>query len=474
MKEKNIYLLKNLILFFLASFLPKTISFFLVPLYTNCLSTTEYGTADLLINTVSLCVPILTLVVQDAVMKYTLDNQHDKKIVFTVGIKITCIGFLILSIGCTLLKTIGILKLDYFYILFLVSNYLVSALVEMISYFCRGINQIVILTVSSVAQTMTTIVSNLLFLLVLKSGLKGYLFSILLGYCVNILIVFFGAGLHKYIDFRHRDKKLEKEMFMFSAPLIASSLSWWINNASDKYILTYMCGLSVVGIYSVAYKIPTILSVLGTVISKAFTISAIKEIDTDDTDGFLGKSYSLISYVMTVGCAVLILLNPFLSKLLFAKDFYIAWKFVPPLLIAFLMSAISGTCQSILTAINKTTIISFTAILGAFVNVILNIILIPLYEGYGAAVATMFSFFVCWVGRYLELKRYVKFKNKISKEIIAYSLVSIEMILAYEENKYIWMESLIVVLIIVLYHKEEIYFIKNIFTKKKYVMEKKK
>lgn len=344
----------------------------------------------------------------------------------------------------------------------------------MISYFCRGINQIVILTVSSVAQTMTTIVSNLLFLLVLKSGLKGYLFSILLGYCVNILIVFFGAGLHKYIDFRHRDKKLEKEMFMFSAPLIASSLSWWINNASDKYILTYMCGLSVVGIYSVAYKIPTILSVLGTVISKAFTISAIKEIDTDDTDGFLGKSYSLISYVMTVGCAVLILLNPFLSKLLFAKDFYIAWKFVPPLLIEFLMSAISGTCQSILTAINKTTIISFTAILGAFVNVILNIILIPLYEGYGAAVATMFSFFVCWIGRYLELKKYVKFKNKISKEIIAYSLVSIEMILAYEENKYIWMESLIVVLIIVLYHKEEIYFIKNIFTKKKYVMEKKK
>lgn len=317
-------------------------------------------------------------------------------------------------------------------------------------------------------------IGGLLLLVVYYALRKGYLFSILLGYCVNILIVFFGAGLHKYIDFRHRDKKLEKEMFMFSAPLIASSLSWWINNASDKYILTYMCGLSVVGIYSVAYKIPTILSVLGTVISKAFTISAIKEIDTDDTDGFLGKSYSLISYVMTVGCAVLILLNPFLSKLLFAKDFYIAWKFVPPLLIAFLMSAISGTCQSILTAINKTTIISFTAILGAFVNVILNIILIPLYEGYGAAVATMFSFFVCWIGRYLELKKYVKFKNKISKEIIAYSLVSIEMILAYEENKYIWMESLIVVLIIVLYHKEEIYFIKNIFTKKKYVMEKKK
>ena len=83
-------------LFFLASFLPKTISFFLVPLYTNCLSTTEYGTADLLINTVSLCVPILTLVVQDAVMKFALDNQHDKRNVFTVGVRVTFGGFVIL------------------------------------------------------------------------------------------------------------------------------------------------------------------------------------------------------------------------------------------------------------------------------------------------------------------------------------------------------------------------------------------
>ena len=46
---------------------------------------------------------------------------------------------------------------------------------------------------------MTTIVSNLLFLLVLKSGLKGYLFSILLGYCVNYINCVFGAGLHNIL-----------------------------------------------------------------------------------------------------------------------------------------------------------------------------------------------------------------------------------------------------------------------------------
>ena len=472
MDNKKIYLLKNFMLFFLASFLPKTISFFLVPLYTNCLSTTEYGTADLLINTVSLCVPILTLVVQDAVMKFALDNQHDKRNVFTVGVRVTFGGFVILCAGCSTLKMFGILKLDKFYIVFLILNYLLAAFTEMISYFCRGINKIVILTFSSVAQTITTIVANLIFLLVLKWGLEGYLISILLGYLINILIVFWGADLYKYINFKYYDLKLEKQMLLFSAPLVASSLSWWINNASDKYILTYLCGISVVGIYSVAYKIPTILSVLGTVISKAFTVSAIKEIDINDTDGFLGKSYSLISYVMVIGWAVLIVINPFLSRILFAKDFYAAWKYVPPLLVAFLMSAISGTCQSMLTAINKTGIISITAVLGAISNVIFNIVLIPLFEGYGAAIATMISFFICWIGRYYFLKKNITLKNSIIKEIVSYILVSIEMTLAYWKNRYICIEIIIFFMIILLYYKDEKYFIKSTLTKVKNVVRK--
>ena len=178
-------------------------------------------------------------------------------------------------------------------------------------------------------------------------------------------------------------------------------------------------------------------------ISKAFTVSAIKEIDINDTDGFLGKSYSLISYVMVIGCAVLIVINPFLSRILFAKDFYAAWKYVPPLLVAFLMSAISGTCQSMLTAINKTGIISITAVLGAISNVIFNIVLIPLFEGYGAAIATMISFFICWIGRYYFLKKNITLKNSIIKEIVSYILVSIEMTLAYWKNRYICIEIII-------------------------------
>lgn len=73
--EKSKKLIQNVFLFFLASFIPKTISFFMVPLYTECLSTLEYGTIDLITTTVQLLLPILTLQVQDAILRFPLPDK---------------------------------------------------------------------------------------------------------------------------------------------------------------------------------------------------------------------------------------------------------------------------------------------------------------------------------------------------------------------------------------------------------------
>ena len=55
---------------------------------------------------------------------------------------------------------------------------------------------------------------------------------------------------------------MAKKMIRYSLPLIPDYISWWFNNASDRYILAFFSTTSAVGIYSVAYKIPSILSSL--------------------------------------------------------------------------------------------------------------------------------------------------------------------------------------------------------------------
>ena len=62
--EKYKYLLKNVLLFGISNFVPKILVFLMVPLYTNVLTTAEYGTVDLLQTTLSLTIPIVTINIQ--------------------------------------------------------------------------------------------------------------------------------------------------------------------------------------------------------------------------------------------------------------------------------------------------------------------------------------------------------------------------------------------------------------------------
>ena len=251
-------------------------------------------------------------------------------------------------------------------------------------------------------------------------------------------------------------------MVAFSIPMVFSAISWWINNASDRYILTYFAGVSAVGVYAVSSKIPTIISTLSSVVSRAYSISAIKDFDRDDKDGFLGKSYALISGCSVLACSFLIIVNVFLSKILFSNDFFAAWLFVPPLLLAALMNQLSLSCENLLIALKNTKLISITAICAAVVNTILNFILIPHFGAYGAAVATVFAFSLQWILRFIIIKKSIKLKNFTIIEILTYFVLLGQMIFAYWGNRFITIEILLSATIFVLYSKKLLLIIRNI------------
>ena len=76
MAERVKYLFKNMGILTISSFASKILVFLLVPLYTSILSTSEYGTYDLVVSTISLIYPILTMNIYDAVMRYCLDKNY--------------------------------------------------------------------------------------------------------------------------------------------------------------------------------------------------------------------------------------------------------------------------------------------------------------------------------------------------------------------------------------------------------------
>ena len=93
--NRNRYLMKNTIIFTLGNFGSKLISFFVVPLYTNVLTTTEYGVVDLVVTVVTVAVPVLTLNISESVMRFALDKDADKQKITQIGTGVLLIGMLV-------------------------------------------------------------------------------------------------------------------------------------------------------------------------------------------------------------------------------------------------------------------------------------------------------------------------------------------------------------------------------------------
>lgn len=457
MKEKYSYLYKNIILFSIIGFVPKILSLILVPLYTSYLTTVEYGISDLIAVTVTLLIPIFTLGIQDAVMRFALDEKYRKSDVFTISLKIILFGA-VPVFACTVIAAfLNLPQLNNTFLIFFFIMYLSNALNNTVSLFCRAINKVNIIVLSSILNSLTTLVANVVFLAIFKLGLFGYLLANTIGIIFALIYCFFGGGIYKYIK-PISQKNIIKEMIKFSFPLIFSVISWWINNASSRYILTWMSGVAASGIFAVAYKIPNFLTIFQNIFSQAWSISAIKEFDKNDTDHFIGNTYTMVNSALILLCSAIMICNIVIAGLLYSNDFFVAWQYVPPLLISVLFNAISLFIGSIFIAVKDTKTLSISTIIGATLNLICNFVFIHFWDIYGAAFATTIGYATVLIIRHIILRKHLVMNIKWKRDLFAYFLLVLQMIFALFGNRYIILQISIFAIISIFYKTE----IKNI------------
>ena len=83
-------LLSNTAILGAGTFISKVLVFLLMPLYTTCLNESEFGIADILMQTANLIIPIAVIGISDGLFRFTIDAEpHRRKEIFTVSI-ITC------------------------------------------------------------------------------------------------------------------------------------------------------------------------------------------------------------------------------------------------------------------------------------------------------------------------------------------------------------------------------------------------
>ena len=450
------YLIKNIGLLTISQFGTKILAFFLVPLYTNILSTVEYGTYDLFTTSINLLFPIVTLNLSDAVLLFSLDKSNNQREVLSIGIKYAILGFF-----CSIIFLIVNLIFNIFppiskYWYYFPVLFILMVISNLFSVFSRGIDRVKETAIGGVICSITMISCNLFFLLVLKLGLHGYFLANIFAIMLQVLYLYISCNLSKYINFK-TNKKLEKEMKEYSMPLIANNIGWWINNSSDRYIVTWMCGVSSNGIYSVGYKIPSILNMFQTIFSQAWTMSAVKDFDSDDSKGFFSKIYGIYNCGMVMACSGIVITSRALAHFLYAKEFFEAWKYVPFLTIAIVFGSLSGFLGGIFAAAKDSKLFGKSTIVGAILNVVLNIILVYSIGALGAAIATLIAFFVVWMIRIKHVQKYINIKIKLKRDVASYFVLIAQAVVLLgvdDEILLYFVEIILLIIIILLYHRD--------------------
>lgn len=429
------YLSKNIALFTISNFVSKILVFLLVPFYTNVLSTYEYGIADIIQVTLLLFVPAFTVNIGEAALRFGLEYEEKRHSIFYIGIRHVIKADIIVAVICLIATAFasGEMRL---YLLFFIVMFFANSLYEFLILFFQGSELVNIIVIGSVSCTLFTILCNLYFLLVLKIGLSGYLISQIIAFSIAAIIMILMGIKASVIKKAEYDKAFEKEMLTYSRPMIAYSTASWINNAVDRYFVVFLCGAAVNGIYGVAYKIPAILMVFQRIFAQAWQMSATKAHNDSNSDRFFSGMYTAYNTFMVVGCSLLIIFVRIMAFFLFRKEFYAAWKLVPPLLISVIFGALTGFLGSICLAHKDSKSMGVATGIGALVNVILNLMLIPNYEALGASIATGISYFIMCTLALIFVKKHTNLKVAFIKNCVGYFLIIIQSVIMILEIKY--------------------------------------
>ena len=426
MNKKKQFAKTTLIIFF-GKVCTQLISFFLLPLYTAYLVKSEYGIVDLIQTYVLLFVPIITLELEMSIFRFLIDSRgkekDTKKLIsndfYVLGISLTIFSILYFII-------INFVKIPFPFVIWI--DVIVCVLSGNFLQVARGLGKTLDFSISCILTGLTTVCSNIILICFCGMQAEGMIISMALANFICAFYLFIRLKLYSYINFKLVDHKLLKEMYKYSIPLVPNGISWWIVNVSDRSIISFVIGAAANGVYAISNKFPTVLSSLTGIFNLSWSESASLHIDSPDRDEFFSDIANTIMRLFVALGVGMIACMPFVFPIMVNKEYNEAYLYIPPLVLATIFNVAICLYSQIYLAKKMSKQVASTTIMGAIINILINVVFIRYIGLFAAAISTTISYFAMFIYRHIDLKKYVHIqyeKGLFIKSFLAFSFAII-------------------------------------------------
>lgn len=245
-----------------------------------------------------------------------------------------------------------------------------------------------------------TLVLNLIFIVGLHKGVDGIFVANLISSA--IMLVMLGPTIARRFEFRI-SRPVMKKLFPFALTNVPAYLSAMMVQVIDRPIVQAYLGLAMLGVYQANYRMGIIMMVFVSLFEYAWRPFFLRESRTNDERA--RQIFSRVfTYFMVIACMgflslalflpdVLAVRLPFIHHAIFQKKEYLAGlNIIPVVLAAYIFQGMYTNFIAGIYIKEHNKVLPFVTGLGAAVNIVTNIILIPIMGIMGAALATLFAY----------------------------------------------------------------------------------
>ncbi len=414
MLEEFKSIIKHTSIYSLGTIFSKIVGFIMIPIYTRYLTTADYGTLELLTLVSSLLSMLFSLRITAGLVRYYYQYQTTRErnqLVSSVLISIISMAIIVtilLSINADFFSRLVFKNTEnskFFIFIFLSLGFEIC--IDVCLTYIRIMEKSFHYIAFSLTSLIISLSLNIFFIVVLKWGVLGLLYSMVItnGFVMSSLLFYTLNKVRISFDF----KKLYP-VVKFSIPVIPAGILIFILNMGDRFILNKLGNLSEVGIYSLGYKFGMLL---GTFIGGPFlNMWQPKRVEINYDEKNRNEIFSriLVYFIFILsfgGLAISILIKDALT-IIATPEFFPAYKVVPLVVIGYAFYNIYYIVDFGFYIKDRTYWYIIINAAGAALNIGLNLLLIPLYGVMGAAVVTAVSFFVCCLLAFLISQHYFK------------------------------------------------------------------
>lgn len=415
MKEKVLSTFKHSAIYSIGNIALKGMGIITLPIYLNYLTKTEVGVFGLLDITINIITEVLILgQANSLILLENKSDYRDKKgsVFFSITSLILLVNlFFILAaelFGFSLLNLSGSTRDLAPYLPFIIYISFIRVLNNLFLNKLRAEEKSKFYTFLTLLKIFSFVGLVLYTVVYLKLSVYGIFYSYLVSEVIVLVAILPGMIMRMKPVFEF---EALKEALKFGLPLIFSTIGIMILNLSDRYLINFYLNLEEVGIYDISYRIAGIVNMfLILPFNQAMLPSAFKEQDNPSGQRYLSKLMTYMCFLTVWGGLAISIFSEEIILILGNENYADANQYVPLIVFAYVLSAMRNVASNGLLFSEKTYIVALITIIAGLLNILLNIIFLPIYGTVAAAYTTLVSFAIFYFVTYVFADRYYKIR----------------------------------------------------------------